>query len=144
MKVEWSKRAKLQHQSLRKVERVKARLKGEIIGDITLGVPVITEDMMRRLGELYEAFAAIEDRLEDLTEELHASLNYVRGENDVEGWADVLVVERTKDLLVADIRHHKHAPPEKKPPKGHSVVTRHMNTWGQPPAHRRPARRRRR
>ena len=112
MKVEWNKRVLMRHQQQERLGRVKAKLMGTPVGDIRLGVPVISELELSGLRALYVQMEDVMLRMEEAAEKLNAALGVMRGENHPDVWATIEVIERSKDILVAKVKHHK---PQKAP-----------------------------
>ena len=89
MKVKWAKRALQAHQGRARVGRVCARLAGDPIGDVSLAVPVITAEQLKRIKWLHDRMEMLRAEMDQLAENLNASLAVLRGENHPEGWAHV-------------------------------------------------------
>lgn len=109
MDVTWNARALRRHRQQERVGRVKAKVSGMPVGDIRIGVPVVTDHQLRRLEELAATFKMLRDDLSEQLEVLEGGLDCLRGANHPDGWAEVEVAERAKNVLVATVRHHKAA-----------------------------------
>lgn len=111
MNVEWNPKVLKRHQRGEQVGRVKARLTGKVVGEIKLGVPVLTDQQVRQLSALADRFEEMQVEIERQLETLTLALNCLRTYMHPDGWASVRVIGRDEgkdgDLLVARVVHHK-------------------------------------
>lgn len=109
MNVKWNTRALHKHRQRERVGRVTARLEGKTVGDVVIGIPVLSTAQLNQLNWLIAQARDLNEQLVRGMDTLEKSLALLRPEQHVDGWAEVQVLERTPSVLVATVTH-RHVP----------------------------------